>query len=104
MDEAKNWALINLSDFIGLLDQAIGGDDLDFDDRIFYTGHMASCARIFRSIYLNEPSMDLLSLIDLESKAYRLASRPNKRGALVKEGWFTIQPILQQYTLALKNT
>ncbi|WP_043888185.1 hypothetical protein [Methylophaga thiooxydans] len=103
MDESKDWALINLSDFAGLLDQALEGEGLDFDDRIFYTGHLATCARMFRSIILSEPSSELLKLIDLESTSYKLASRPNERGAIVKEGWLSIQPILHQCALALEN-
>ena len=103
MDEAKEWALINLSDFTGLLDQALEGKDLDFDDRIFYTGQLANCARIFRALVLSEPSGELLKLIELKSKTYELASRPNERGTIVREGWFSIQPILHRYALMVKN-
>ena len=71
MDKAKEWALMSLSDFCGLLDQALEGQDLDFEDRIFYTGHLATCARIFRTIILSESSDELLKLIDLESTSYK---------------------------------
>lgn len=103
LEEAKSWVLTNLSDFVGLLDMALEGDELDPDDRLFYVGHMATCARIYRAVILNEPAANLFRLIELESKAYSMASRPNERGEIVKEGWLSIQPILKQYATGLQR-
>lgn len=101
MNQEKSWVLINLSDFTGLLDQALEGEDLSFDDRLFYLGHLATCARLFRVVVLDEPSEELMQLIHLESKIFTTASRPDERGAIVKEAWLQVQPILQRYASTL---
>ncbi len=42
MNQEKSWVLTNLSDFTGLLDQALEGEGLSFDNRLFYLGHLAT--------------------------------------------------------------
>lgn len=80
MNQEKSWALTNLSDFTGLLDQVLEGGDLSFDDSLFYLGHLATCARLFRVVVLDEASEELMQLIHLESKIFTTASRPDERG------------------------
>lgn len=103
MNQEKSWVLTNLSDFTGLLDQALEGEGLSFDDRLFYLGHLATCARLFRVVVLDEPSEELLQLIHLESKIFTTASRSDERGAIVKEAWLQVQPILQRYASTLAD-
>lgn len=103
MNQEKSWALINLSDFTGLLDQALEGEGLSFDDRLFYLGRLATCARLFSVVVLDEQSEELMQLIHLESKTFTTASRPGERGDIVKEAWLQIQPILQSYASTLAD-
>ena len=42
MNEAKVWALTNLADFVGLLDESLKSEDWGIDDKMFYIGQVAN--------------------------------------------------------------
>jgi hypothetical protein len=98
MNDPKISALIGLSHFVDLLDQPMQGDDLDFDNRLWYGGHMVACAKIFRSIHLNDQEK-VLELLKIESMSYRIADGISG-GRKISDAWLALTPILQQYALS----
>ena len=97
MDDLKENILMDLADYAQIMDLALEGQDLDFDERLFYLGHLAMCARLFKSIYLNEQHDSLRSLIKLESYSYMFGTPRNEKGDLAKEAWTLFSNYLQVY-------
>jgi hypothetical protein len=50
--------------------QALEGKNIDFDDLIRYTGHLAMCARLFKTVMLSGPIHLLQEYIKTEDKAF----------------------------------
>ena len=92
--DPRSWALINLGDFVKALDLAFEGD---VEERLWYVGQLADCARLFASITAAAPARDTQKLIELKSRAYGMSSRPNEYGQIIKEAWNEILPILDRY-------
>ncbi len=99
MDHLKQNILMNLADYIQTIHFALEGENLDFDERLFYLGHLAMCARLFKSIYLNEHP-DLGTLIKLESYSYKQGTPRNERGDKAKEAWALFANYLNLYISA----
>lgn len=99
MDQFKENILMDLADYCQIIDLALEGENLDFDERLFYLGNLAMCARLFKSIYLNEQS-DLGPLIKLESNSYKLGTPRNERGDIAKEAWELFANYLNVYISA----
>jgi hypothetical protein len=100
MDHLKQNILMNLADYTQTIEFALEGDNLDFDERLFYLGHLAMCARLFKSIYLNEHH-DLGTMIKLESNSYKLGTPRNERGDIAKEAWALFADYLNVYISVL---
>lgn len=100
MDHLKQNILMNLADYTQTIEFALEGDNLDFDERLFYHGHLAMCTRLFKSIYLNEHH-DLGTLIKLESNSYKLGTPRNERGDIAKEAWALFADYLNVYISVL---
>lgn len=91
---------MNLADYTKTIDFALEGENLDYDERLFYLGHLAMCARIFKSIYLNEHT-NLGTLIKLETYSYKLWTPRNERGDITKEAWSLFSDYLTIYISVL---
>lgn len=100
MDQFKENILMDLADYSQIIDLALKGENLDFDERLFYLGHLAMCARIFKSIYLNEHT-NLGALIKLETYSYKLGTPRNERSDIAKEAWALFANYLNVYISAL---
>jgi hypothetical protein len=102
MNELKHNLLLHLADHTQVMDLAFEGNDLDFDERLRYLGHLAMCARFFKSIYLDEATESLETYFSVEHSSFRF-NPIDERGAIAKESWNELSKILQHYMVALKN-
>jgi len=93
----KHDLLLNLADYTNLLHLALEGDDVPTNDRMIYLGHLAMCARIFKTIYLEEAVNELDIYLSIENGAYLIGTPNNERGVLTKEAWNTFSPMLKKY-------
>lgn len=95
---AMNQLYLELAHYTEQVHHALEDRDLkSFDDRMYYLGHLAMCARLFMMIHLGKPMDDLQELYKLESMSYGAASRPGERGAVVKQAWLHFSETLSQY-------
>ena len=102
MDALKHNLLLNLADYTDVVHLALEGKDLDFDDRIWYLGHLAMCGRIFKSVYLDEPVENLEQFLRIENASFTIGARHDERGAIARDAWRQFAPMLTSY-IALSN-
>lgn len=103
MDELKHNLLIDLADYTATIDLALEGKDLDFDERLWYLGHLAMCGRVFKSVYLDEHVESLERILKIEDASFTIGARNNERGAIAKEAWELFSNTLQLYVRARKH-
>lgn len=95
---ATNQLYLPLAQYTEQLHYALEDPDQnDFDYRLSYLGHLATCARIFMIIQLQKPADELRAIHHIESMSYEAASRPGQSGVEVKQAWLRFAKILQQY-------
>jgi len=103
MDELKHNLLLDLADYSATIDLALKGKDLDVDDRLWYLGHLAMCARIFKSVYLDEPVESLEQIHRIESASFRIGARNDERGAIARDAWELFSSTLQSYVTVIEH-
>ena len=103
MDLSRHNLLLNLADYTDTLHLALEGKDLNVDERLTYLGHLAMCARIFKSVYLDEPVELLEQILRIESASFRFGTPNNERGAIASEAWGVFSNILESYVTARKD-
>src|SRR5947208_2024542 len=97
MDELKHSLLLSLADYTATIHLALERNDLDFDDRLWYLGHLAMCGRVFKSAYLDEPVESLEQILRIESASFTMGARNDERGAIARDAWELFSSTLQFY-------
>jgi len=97
MNEAQQSFLIDLAEYADVLHLALEGKDRNFDERLIYLGHLAMCARIFKSVCLGEPLSELETFLKIEAGAYKIGTPKNEKGSITKEAWDSFSQILSNY-------
>ena len=97
MNEERESLLIHLADYADILHRALEGKDGNFDERLIYLGHLAMCARIFKSIYLDEPLSELETFLKIETGSYKFGTPKNEKGSIAKEAWDIFSKFLSGY-------
>jgi hypothetical protein len=93
----KDQLFLELAQFTEKVHDVLEDRDLkDFDDRLYYLGHLAMCARFFMIIHLGKPMNELLAIYKLESMSYGAASRPGEKGTLLKQAWLRFSETLRK--------
>ncbi len=103
MDKIKHSLLLNLADYSETIHLALEGVNLDLDERMFYLGHLAMCARIFKAVYLNQTSETLESMISIETSSFKLGTPRNARGDLSREAWELFSMSLFSYIESVRT-
>ena len=95
MTPEKEELLLTLADHTDTMHLALEGASQN--DRLIYLGHLAMCARIFKSISLDEPSNDVLKFVSLENSSFTLGTPNDERGAISKESWAIVERNLKEF-------
>ncbi len=103
MDELKRNLLANLADYTNAIHIVFEGRDHNFDERLVYLGHLAMCARIFKSVYLGESAESLEVYLKIENGSFKFGTPRNELGARAREAWGIFSAIYQSYITALRN-
>lgn len=96
---ATNELCVELAQYTAHVNQILEDKELqDFDDRLYYLGHLAMCARLFMIIHLGKPADELLEIYKVESNSYGAAGlRCGKRGEDAKQAWLRFAKVLKEY-------
>ncbi len=94
MNSDKENLLLHLADHTGTMDLALEGANPN--DKMIYLGHLAMCARLFRSLHLGETS-EVLQIARVEDSAFRLGTPSDERGMIAKESWAAVRALLDSY-------
>ncbi len=97
MNTAKDELLLQLADYTGTIHLALEGKNVRPDHSMIYLGHLAMCARIFKSVYLGEPVNEVLRFVRIEQSAFKFGTPSTERGALTKEAWGIFEPFVLSY-------
>src|SRR5437016_2716752 len=102
MDPLRHDLLISLADYTAAIHLALEGKDLSTDERLTYLGHLAMCARVFKSVYLEESVDSLEQILKIEDASFKFGTPNNERGTIAKEAWGLFSNTLQMYVRARK--
>lgn len=103
MNPAKETLLLHLADYTETIHLALEGSNVHADHRMIYLGHLAMCARIFKSVYLGEAADIVMQFVRIEHLAFRFGTPNTERGAITKEAWSIFEPILLSYLTPTKD-
>lgn len=95
MTAEKEELLLTLADHADTMHLALEGSSEN--DTRFNLGHLAMCARIFKSVFLTEPSSEVLKFVALENTSFRLGTPSDERGVIAKESWAIVEPSLKDF-------
>lgn len=97
MNALQKQVLLSIADHANVMHLALEGKDLSFDDRLRYLGHLAMCARLFKTVILQESNELMETCVSIENSAFRYATPNDERGRISRESWVILLPVLQQY-------
>ena len=97
MKSDKELLLIGLSDHTQVMHLALESPNLPFEERLIYLGHLGMCARLFRSICLNDPLDSMEPIIRIEQSSFRYGTPSDQRGNLAKQSWALFESSLLRY-------
>lgn len=97
MRPEKETLLICLSNHTEVMHQALESKNLHSGVRMIFLGHLAMCARIFKSICLDESREFVDRIIHIEDSSFGLGTPNNQHGLLARESWSLLQPALLAY-------
>lgn len=94
----KENVLNNLADLTEVIHLALERRDLNINQREFYLGRLAMCARLFKVIQLDQSAQELNQILKIEVACYRFYMPNDEVGKLVKLAWEQVSPIFQTYS------
>jgi hypothetical protein len=90
--------LLNLAEHSQILHLALEDQGLkSFDERLTYLGHLAMCARIFKTVYLQHSKLELEKIWQVEKNSYRFGLPNDERGDIVRESWNNLNKSIELF-------
>lgn len=89
---------LELAKYTKLVDEVLEDRTLtDFDNRLYFIGHLAMCARLFEIIHLDLPTERLVAIYRIETSSYGAACPSTDAGAKLKTAWSNFATFLRRY-------
>ncbi len=97
MRRDKESILVSISDHAEVMNHALEGKNLPFEERMIYLGHLGMCARLLKAVCLDETRELIDPLIRIEQLSFRLGTPRDQRGMIARESWSLLEPVLLRY-------